>query len=73
MEILSEFESHYVPNVFRKDDLIKVFIHLRIMAKVGDGEYLMPCLLKNFKVKGLPTNCGSIIKVTRCINVCFCF
>ena len=52
MDILSEFESHYVPNVFRKDDLIKVFIHLRIIAKVGDGEYLMPCLLK--RVKALP-------------------
>ena len=52
MEILSEFESHYVPNVFRKEDLIEVFIHLRIMAKAGDGEYLMPCLLK--RVKGLP-------------------
>ena len=52
MEILSEFESHYVPNVFRKEDLIEVFIHLGIMAKVGDGEYLMPCLLK--RVEGLP-------------------
>ena len=52
MEILSEFESHYVPNVFRKEDLIVVFIHLKIMAKVGDGEYLMPCLLK--RVQGLP-------------------
>ena len=52
MEILSEFKSHYIFNVFRREDLIEVFIHLRIMAKVGDEEYLMPCLLK--RVKGLP-------------------
>ena len=46
MEILSDFTSHYVPNVFMKKDLILLFKHLRIMAEVGEGEYLMPCVLK---------------------------
>ena len=52
MEILCEFESHYVPNVFEKKQLIDLFKYLRIMAEVGNGEYLMPCLLK--RVEGLP-------------------
>ena len=52
MEILSEFESHYVPGVFTRKELIELFKYLRIMAEVGNGEYLMPCLLK--KVEGLP-------------------
>ena len=46
MEILSEFKSHYVPKLFMKEELVLVFKYLRIMAEVGKGEYLMPCLLK---------------------------
>ena len=46
MEILAKFESHYVPNLFTKKELIVLFKHLRIMAEVGEGEYLMPCILK---------------------------
>ena len=41
MEILSEFESHYVPGVFTRKELIELFKYLRIMAEVGNGEYLM--------------------------------
>ena len=29
-----------------KEELILLFKHLRIMAEVGEGEYLVPCLLK---------------------------
>ena len=46
MEILSEFNSHYVPNLFERKELIKLFKYLRIMAEVGEGECLMACLLK---------------------------
>ena len=45
-EIFEQFESHYVPNVFMKEHLISLLKHLRIMAEVGEGEYLVPCLLK---------------------------
>ena len=46
MEILSKFDSYYVPNLFEEKELILLFSHLGIMAKVGEGEYLMPCVLK---------------------------
>ena len=46
MEILSKFDSYYVPNLFEEKELILLFNHLGIMAKVGEGEYLMPCVLK---------------------------
>ena len=50
-EILEHFSSHYVPNLFMKEQLILVLKHLRIMAEVGEGEYLMPCLLRK---QGIP-------------------
>ena len=50
-EILEQFSSHYVPKLFMKDQLILLFQHLRIMAEVGKGEYLMPCLLRK---QGIP-------------------
>ena len=46
LEILSQFKSHYVPNLFMEKELIKIFKHLGIMAEVNEGEYLMTCLLK---------------------------
>ena len=46
MEILSRFDSYYVPNLFEEKELILLFSHLGIMAEVGEGEYLMPCVLK---------------------------
>ena len=46
MEILSRFDSYYVPNLFEEKELILLFSHLGILAKVGEGEYLMPCVLK---------------------------
>ena len=45
-EILEQFKSHYVPHVFTKEHLILLLKHLRIMAEVGEGEYLVPCLLR---------------------------
>ena len=46
VEILSQFKSHYVSNVFEEKELISLFKYLKIIAKIGEGQYLMPCLLK---------------------------
>ena len=53
-EILEQFSSHYVPKLFMKEELILLFQHLRIMAEVGKGEYLMPCLLKKEDTQCIP-------------------
>ena len=45
-EILFRFKSHYVPKLFMEDHLILLFEHLLIIAEVGEGDYLMSCLLK---------------------------
>ena len=45
-EILEQFKSHYIPKVFMKEHLISLLKYLRIVAEVGEDEYLVPCLLK---------------------------
>ena len=45
-DILSQFESGYVPNLFEEDHLILLFKHLLIVAEVGEDKYLMACLLE---------------------------
>ena len=44
-KLLSQFKTHYIPDVFEEKDLILLFKYLRILAEVGEGKYLMPCLL----------------------------
>lgn len=46
LEILSQFKSHYVTNLFEEKELILLFMYLKIIAKIGKGKYFMPCLLK---------------------------
>ena len=46
LEILSQFKSRYVSNLFEEKELILLFKYLKIIAKVGKGQYFMPCLLK---------------------------
>ena len=60
MEILSKFNSHYVPKLFMKEHLILLFKHLNIMAEVGKGEYLMPCILKKEDIPRLMANISSL-------------
>ena len=60
-EILEQFSSHYVPKLFMKDQLILLFKHLRIMAEVGKGEYLMPCLLRKQGIPHLMANTSSLV------------
>ena len=45
-DILSQFESGYIPKLFEEDHLILLFKHLLIIAEVGEGKYLMACLLE---------------------------
>ena len=61
-EILELFNSHYVPNVFMKEELILLFKHLRIMAEVSEDEYLVPCLLKKDDIpQSLPGVAAQVI------------
>ena len=45
-DILSQFKSGYISQLFEEDHLILLFEHLLIIAKVGEGKYLMSCLLE---------------------------
>ena len=60
-EILEHFSSHYVPKLFMKEQLILVLKHLRIMAEVGKGEYLMPCLLRKQGIPRLVADASSLV------------
>jgi hypothetical protein len=55
-EILSKFSSGYVPGLFEGKDLIVLFKKLLIVAEVGEGKYLMPCLLETEKLKILSSS-----------------
>ena len=60
-EILEQFSSHYIPKLFMKEQLILVLKHLRIMAEVGKGEYLMPCLLRKQGIPRLVAGASSLV------------
>ena len=58
-EILSQFKSRYIPKLFEEDHMILLFEHLLIFAKVGEGKYLMSCLLEEEAIShplSLPTS-----------------
>ena len=46
LELLSQFSSHYVPGLFMQQQLVLLLKYLRVIAEVGKGKYLVPCLLK---------------------------
>ena len=46
LELLSQFSSHYVPGLFMQQQLTLLLKYLRVIAEIGKGKYLMPCLLK---------------------------
>ena len=56
-EILSQFSSGYVPGMFEEKHLILLFKKLLIVAEIGKGKFLMPCLLETEKVK-IPSSSG---------------
>ena len=53
-EILSQFTSGYVRGLFEEMHLILLFKKLLIIAEIGNGKYLMPCLLEEEEVKFYP-------------------
>ena len=55
-EILSNFSSGYVPGLFEGEHLILLFKKLLIVAEIGKGKYLMPCLLGTEEVKLLSSS-----------------
>ena len=58
-DIVSQFKSRYIPKLFEEDHLILLFEHLLIVAKVGEGKYLMSCLLEEEAIPhplSLPTS-----------------
>ena len=55
-EVLSQFTSGYVPGLFEEKHLILLFKKLLIIAEIGKGKYLMPCLLESEKVKILSSS-----------------
>ena len=52
-DILLQFKSQYIPKLFEEDHLILLFKHLLIVAKVGEGKYLMSCLLEEEDISHL--------------------
>ena len=46
LEVLSQFSSHYVPGLFMQQQLVLILKYLRVIAEVGEGKYLVPCILK---------------------------
>ena len=51
VEILSQFNSGYVPGLFEEKELILLFKKLLIVAEIGKGKFLMPSLLEEEKVQ----------------------
>ena len=46
--ILKDFPNHYVPGLFTEKDLVRIFEHLYIFARLENGKYFMPALLPPF-------------------------
>ena len=46
LELLSQFSTHYVRDLFMQRQLVLLLKYLRVIAEVGKDKYLMPCLLK---------------------------
>ena len=62
LELLSQFSSHYVPGLFMQRQLVLVLEYLRVIAEVGKGKYLMPCLLRVSTIpRPLPHSAGTSI------------
>ena len=60
-EILEDFSSHYVPKLFMKEQLLLLLKYLGIIAEVGEGKYLMPCLLRKQNVPHLMPNASLLV------------
>ena len=53
LELLSQFQTHYVPNIFTAKELVVILKYLRVLAEVGEDKFLMPCLLSVVNINRL--------------------
>jgi GTPase SAR1 family protein len=61
LDLLSEFNSHYVPGLFMQQQLVLVLKYLRVIAEVGEGKYIVPCLLRVHEPRPLSHSVSSSI------------
>jgi hypothetical protein len=64
LDLLSQFDSHYVPGLFMQQQLVLVLKYLRVIAEVGEGKYIVPCLLRVHVPHPLPHCVSSSITAT---------
>ena len=58
LELLSQFQTHYVPNIFTAIELVVILKYLRVLAEVGKDKFLMPCLLSVVNIDCLSPHLG---------------
>ena len=58
LELLSQFQTHYVPNIFTSKELVVILKYLRVLAEVGEDKFLMPCLLSVVNIDRLSPHLG---------------
>ena len=51
LDLLKEFSTHYIPELFGPEQLLLVLEKLLLIAKVSSEDYLMPCLLPHMEGK----------------------
>ena len=64
LDLLSQFNSHYVPGLFMQQQLVVVLKYQRVIAEVGEGKYIVPCLLRVHVPRPLPHSDSSSITAT---------
>ena len=45
VKLLRKFPKHYKEGLFTPPDILKLLVSVRVIAMIGDGEFLMPALL----------------------------
>ena len=49
VELVKKFPAHYKEGLFTPVDLLNLLVHVRAIAMIRDGEYLMPALLSHME------------------------
>lgn len=47
IEFLKNFPDHYIEGIFSPEELLQIFLQMCIVFEMGQGEFLMPCLLSS--------------------------
>ena len=64
LDLLSQFNSHYVPGLFMQQQLVMVLKYQRVIAEVSEGKFIVPCLLRVHVPRPLPHSDTSSITAT---------